>query len=131
MYYSKDLMEKQKQTMFSSKKIENFLSNLEFDSIYKISKELEQQGSVLHSGQLYTKFDYYKSDLYNLLSQKFESIIGKHFVYLATIANTKGNPVLVHTDHNLSNVRENSLPYATLCIPLEVVGENNDWGMLQ
>lgn len=127
MYYSPELMTKQKQTLFPSKVFEDYFSEQEFAKIKKISKQLEKQESILHSGQTYTKFDYYNSKLHLLLSKKIEDLIGKHHVYLATIANTKGNPVLVHTDHNLSDVRDNALPYATLCIPLEVIDENNQW----
>ena len=128
MYYSDSLMNLQTNTMFESKVLENFFNDEDFVKIQTIAKELEKLDSVLHSGQTYTKFNYYKSELHRLLSEQFKEIIGDHFVYLATVANTKGNPVLVHTDHNLSDVRENALPYATLCIPLEVVGENNEWG---
>lgn len=128
MYYSDKLMKQQKDTIFESKVLENFFDNNDFVKIKEIATELEKLDPILHSGQTYTKFDYYNSELHLLLSERFNKLIGEHFVYLATIANTKENPVLVHTDHNLADVRENALPYATLCIPLEVIGKNNEWG---
>lgn len=128
MFYSKELMELQKQTLFSSKIFENFFSTDDYNNIVSIASELEKFEPVLHSGQTYTKFDYYNSKLHPILTEKMIELIGPHTVYLATIANTKGNPVLIHTDHNLADVSENALPYATLCIPLEVIGKNNEWG---
>ena len=128
MFYSTELMELQKQTLFPSKIFENFFGNDEYKNIISIANELEKLESVLHSGQTYTKFNYYSSDLHDILTEKTTELIGPHNVYLATIANTKGNPVLVHTDHNLSDVREDALPYATICIPLEVESDTSDWG---
>lgn len=129
MYYSKQLMDKQNSTMFPSKVIEDYFTDGEFEKIKNIAYYLEEINQpVEHSGQTYTKFNYYESDLHNFLNKKIQTLIGDHFVYLATIADTKGNPVLVHTDHNLSDVRDDSVPYATICIPLDVIGKNNNWG---
>jgi len=128
MYYSKELMKSQNKTMFPSKSFENFFSNSEFDKIKTTAIELEENDPVVHSGQQYTKFKYYESKLHALLNKRIEDIIGKHNVYLSVVSNTLGNPVPTHTDHNLSDVRENALPYATLCIPLDVISEDNNWG---
>ena len=128
MYYSKSLMETQYKTMIPSESFENFFSNNEFDKIKTIATELEGNDPVVHSGQQYTKFKYYDSKLHTLLSKRIEDIIGPHNVYLSVVSNTLGNPVPTHTDHNLSDVRENAIPYATFCIPLDVVGEDGIWG---
>lgn len=128
MYYSESLMKLQRHTMFPSKEFENFFSNSEYKEIKSIATDLETFDSVIHSDQQYTKFNYYESKLHGILTEKLKSVIGEHHVYLATIANTLGNPVLIHTDHNLSDVSKTALPYATLCIPLEVFGENEKWG---
>ena len=128
MYYSKSLMDSQVETMFPSESFENFFNDSEFDKIKIIANELEKNAPTLHAGQQYTKFNYYESMLDSLLSKRIEDIIGPHNVYLSVVSNTLGNPVLTHTDHNLSDVRENALPYATLCIPLEVISEDTNWG---
>ena len=62
MYYSDSLMNLQTNTMFESKVLENFFNDEDFVKIQTIAKELEKLDSVLHSGQTYTKFNYYKSD---------------------------------------------------------------------
>ncbi len=128
MYYSKKLMDAQNKTMFPSASFENFFSDKELDEIKDISVELEENEPIIHSGQQYTKFNYYESKLYSLLNKRIENIIGMHTVYLSVISNTLGNPVPTHTDHNLADVRENAIPYATLCIPLDVVSEDDKWG---
>lgn len=128
MYYSESLMNLQRQTMFPSTSFENFFSNSEYEEIKNIASTLEELEPVVHSDQQYTKFNYYESKLCSILTEKLESVIGKHHIYLATIANTLGNPVPTHTDHNLSAVIKTALPYATLCIPLEVFGKNGQWG---
>ena len=78
MYYSKELMKSQNKTMFPSKAFENFFSNSEFDKIKTTAIELEENDPVVHSGQQYTKFKYYESNLYALLNKRIEEIGRAH-----------------------------------------------------
>ena len=127
-FYSQKLMEMQKSTMFSSKVYENYFTETEFDELITFYHESKNLSPTIHAEQSYTKFDYYNSNLHSMLDEKIYNAIGNHFVYLSVVHDTQGNPVPIHTDHNLADVRIDSIPYATICIPLEVDSNTSVWG---
>lgn len=127
-FYTKELMDMQKSTMFPSKVYDNCFSEEEFGKLLEFCGNSKTLEPTIHAQQSYTKFDYYNSNIFSLLNDKVYNVIGEHYVYLSVIHDTQGNPVLIHTDHNLADVRKESIPYATICIPLEVQSKNCDWG---